>query len=62
MLRSKARSRGLLHDRYVPVLAWRVGVPVLRRLEPVSQLGVELTLAALLQSPSPQNATEPPLF
>jgi predicted AlkP superfamily pyrophosphatase or phosphodiesterase len=50
------------YDRYVPVLAWGVGVPALRRSEPVNQLGVAPTLAALLQSHPPESAALPPLF
>ncbi len=50
------------YDRHVPVLAWGVGVPVQRRSEPVRQLAVAPTLAALLRCRPPDGAALPPLF
>jgi hypothetical protein len=50
------------YDRYVPVLAWGLGVPALRRSAPVSQLAVAATLSALLGSQPPESAVEPALF
>lgn len=50
------------YDRQVPVLAFGVAVPRLRRSEPVDQLRVAATLSKLMGIPAPGRARGAPLF
>lgn len=50
------------YDRQVPVLAWGVGIPRRRSAEPVDQMRVAATLAALLRTPAPAAAEQGSLF
>ena len=50
------------YDRFVPVLAWGVGVPQRRHSEAVDQLRVAATLAQLLKVKPPGAAASAPLF
>ena len=50
------------YDRQVPVLAWGVGIPRRRSAEPVDQMRVAATLAALLRIPAPAAAEQGSLF